>query len=115
MARKTAGHLKIKIADWTIADQVAWAAARRPGDVYEPGGLASEVSATSAIWMADAYGYWVGWLKRKGLLPDGSSALDALCRDHVISYVTEIREDIASCTAAIRVRKLYLMVRRLAP
>ena len=115
MPRKIADHLKIRPEDWPAAEQEAWEAARHPGDVFDPGGPASEAPAASVKWMADAYGYWMGWLKRNGLLTEDASALDAICREHVASYVADLREVIASTTIAIRIRKLHQMVRALSP
>ncbi len=115
MAGKTEDRLIVKLEDWPKADRDAWAAARRPGDVLEPGGPASHWSPGSMTWIVNAYGHWVGWLTRRGLLGKDAAALDAICRGHVAAYIADMRKVNASSSVADRLQKLSLMAGAMAP
>jgi integrase len=115
MARKSKEPLITKPDNWPQADREAWRAARRPGDVLEPGGRASHLSPASILWMERSYGYWVGWLELNGLPGRNKAAFDAVCRENVARYVVDIRQTISSSSVADHIQKLCLMTRALAP
>jgi integrase/recombinase XerD len=115
MPRTYPYRLSLKLEEWPVADRLAWSAALQPGDVLDLGGAASHWSPATVRWMSNAYGHWLGWLKRNALFDADGTAAQAIQPALVARYASDMRAVNASSTVADRVQKLYLVAKVLSP
>ena len=56
----------VKLEDWPPIDQLAWRAALRPGDLLDPGGVATRWAEATRQMIVEGYGHWLTWLTLQG-------------------------------------------------
>ena len=101
---------------WPPADQAAWKAAFKPGDLFEGGGGAgAHLAPGSRKSIARGYARWLAYLAEQH--PDllGLTPAVRLRKPVVRGYIEELRGEVANMTVAIYLHQLYLAVGLLAP
>jgi integrase/recombinase XerD len=107
----------LKLDEWPPADRAAWERARAEGDVLEPGtgGLASQWRDTSARTIAKAYGRFLCFLDRQGLLDKSADPATRLNPEVLRPYLDELGALNASGTVLSQVRFLNCGVKAMFP
>jgi integrase/recombinase XerD len=91
---------------WPDRDRYLFEAARRPGDILEPGGLASTWRPKTVIWATENYGYWLTWLDRRGELDQSEDPARRCTAERLSAYLNSLQEHLAPATVATRLRAL---------
>jgi integrase/recombinase XerD len=105
----------LKLDAWPAPDQQAWREACRVGDVLEGAGVATEWAPQTQDAVAKAYGRWLGWLARQGLLEPGIGPADRLERSVVARYVADLQASVAPNTVVMYVSYLAMALRAMVP
>lgn len=112
---KEAPRRSLPFADWPAVDQTAWNTAQQPGDILDPGGVATRWADTTCRLVVNGYGHWLYWLKREGLLDLGQSPEDRVTRAIVSRYVEMLKAGVAPYTVSARLQQLGNAMRAMAP
>jgi integrase len=99
---------------WPQADRTAWASARAPGDIFEPGGAAAHWRTTTAENFENEYGVWLAWLAANDALDGASKPEDRVTQDRVAAFVEEMQAVVTPATVANRVARLHTAMRLFA-
>jgi integrase/recombinase XerD len=105
----------IPVNCWPEADRTAWLAAHRPGDVLDPGGVASTWSLATQRKTASGDGRYLFWLAERGELNPAAAPADRVTRERLASYLTDLRRDNRGHTIQNRIQELGDALRALAP
>jgi integrase/recombinase XerD len=100
---------------WPTGDHAAWQAALKPGDVFEPGGVASRWSAATQRKTALGYGRYLFWLQRHCNLDVTLAPAGRVHRDLVRAYLEELKLTNRGHTLHNRIQELGNAMRALAP
>jgi integrase len=103
------------LAEWTIADQAAWARATAPALRLRKGGAGSHLAAITQRDLAKRYGYFIDHLIRKDLLDPDAELAAQVTPDLVASFVGELSCRVSSVTTAGTVYKLRRAAELLDP
>jgi integrase/recombinase XerD len=101
--------------EWPAADQVAWAEARAPGNILQPGGRASHWRPSSLAAAEHDWGRFLTFLDLDGKLDPAASPAARATRENVESYITALQALNAPVTVSTRVNGLFGMLCVLAP
>lgn len=113
--KKDPARKVLKVSAWPEADQRAWEAALLPGDPLEPGGAGAQWAPQTRSMVAKAYGRWLGWLAREGILTCDSNLETRATPDRIARFIAELQTMVALSTTISYVRYLELAVRALLP
>src|SRR4051812_20472682 len=91
---------------WPDVDRRAWQAALRQGDIFEPAGVAAEWGPRTQRKVAVAYGRWLTWLGRAGLLDPALGPAERVTPANVAGYIADLQVMNAPYTVLGRVRDL---------
>ena len=105
----------IPVDRWPEADRTAWSAAHRPGDVLEPGGIASTWSLATRRKTAAGYGRYLQWLAERDELDPAGTPADRVSRERLAAYLTDLRRINRGHTIQNRIQELGDAMRALAP
>jgi len=105
----------LPVALWPEADRLAWEAARRPGDVFEPGGAAARWSPATQRKTALGYGRFLFWLSERGELDLAEAPCARVTHDRVTAYLQELKRTNRGHTVHNRIQELGNAMRVLAP
>jgi integrase/recombinase XerD len=106
----------VKIAAWPEADRLAWTAALREGDIFEPMGSAVRWAPRTRNKVAVAYGRWLTWLERAGGLEPAAGPADRVMPANVGRYIADLEAaDNSPYTVLGRVRDLTNAMKAMAP
>jgi integrase/recombinase XerD len=114
MARPTWSK-SLAVGLWPPVDHAAWQAALKPGDVFEPGGVASRWSAATQHKTALGYGRYLFWLQEHGNLDVTLAPAGRVDRDLVRAYLEELKLSNRGHTLHNRIQELGNAMRALAP
>jgi hypothetical protein len=98
-----------------MPDRLAWHAALRPGDVFDPGGTAAAWSAPTQRKTALGYGRFLFWLQQRGELGSDAGAATRVTRERVAAYLGDLRRINRGHTIHNRIQELGDAMRALAP
>lgn len=105
----------LKVDAWPAPDQQAWREACRVGDILDGAGLATEWAPQTRSAVIKAYGRWLGWLARQGLLEPGVGPAERLERSVVALYVTDLQTSVAPTTVVMYLSYLAFALRAMVP
>jgi integrase/recombinase XerD len=105
----------IPVDCWPEADQAAWLAAHRSGDVLDPGGVAAAWSPATRRKTAAGYGRYLFWLAERGELDPAAVPAGRVTRERLASYLADLRRDNRGHTIQNRIQELGDALRALAP
>src|SRR5258707_3118727 len=105
----------LPIALWPVADRNAWHAAMKPGDVFEPGGVASRWSPASRRKTALGYGRLLFWLQGRAELDPNVEPAARVTRERVSAYLEELKRTNRGHTIQNRIQELGDSMRAIAP
>lgn len=103
------------LAEWPALDQAAWAAALLPGDVFDPGGVATTWALATQKMVVQGYGHWLTWLARHNALDPSLAPAARVSRERLFGYLQELRASVASFTVATRIQQVGNALRAMAP
>ena len=78
-------------------------------------GVATEWAPQTRDAVAKAYGRWLGWLARRGLLEPDIGPADRLERSVVARYVADLQASVAPNTVVMYVSYLAMALRAMVP
>ena len=105
----------LPFADWLAVDQAAWTMAQQPGDILDPGGVATRWADATCRLVANGYGHLLYWLRREDLLDLGQNPEDRVTRTIVFRYVEMLKVGVAPYTVSARLQQLGNAMRAIAP
>ena len=100
----------LKPAEWPVTDRNAWEQACRPPLRLRSGGAAGHLKASSRLILARAYGYFLDFCKRAGLLDMNRAAAGHVTEEIAAAFLAELSGRVGSVTRAI----LFGRIRRIA-
>jgi len=103
------------IAEWPAADQLAWTEAIRPAVRLQRGGAAAHLAKVSQNDIANRYGLYLDFLRRKGLFDVRSGANELVIPKYVLDYMVELKNRVSSVTVWNSIYKLRRAAECLAP
>jgi integrase len=101
--------------EWPAADRRAWEAALLPGDIFEPGGVASRWSAATRRKTAAGYGRFLFWLQEQGALDECVGPEARVTRERLAAYLDELRTMNRGHTLQCRIQELGDALRAMVP
>ena len=105
----------LPVAEWPSADQVAWAAACRAGQLLRRGGAASHLKPITQNDLARRYGYFLDCLSRNGRLNLSAEAGAHTTAANIQLYLAEIKERLSSVTIYGSIYKMRRLTQLVAP
>src|SRR6266852_4639788 len=105
----------LPIALWPVADRTAWQAGLKPGDVFEPSGVASRWSAATQRKTASGYGRFLFWLMERGELDGALPPASRVTRRRVEAYLDELKRTNRGHTIQNRIQELGDTMKAIAP
>jgi site-specific recombinase XerD len=105
----------MKIEDWPAADRAAWQAAREPGDVLDPEGLAADWRPATVRKNMSGYGRWLTWLDLCGVLDRDAEPAGRVTPERIAAYVGDLQARNAPNTVIARLAELRNMLRVMTP
>ena len=103
------------IEEWPAEDRAAWEAAFRPGDPFEPGGLAAHWRPRTRALVAQSYGHWLTFLEHQGRLDENQSPAERTTAEAIAAYLQILEPRCRSATVVIRIDGLVEALRVMAP
>ena len=107
-------YLCMPIAKWPPIDAVAWATSLKPGDLLDPGGLASRWAPRSRRQVVVAYGRWLQWLEDHGAIDRAVGPAEHVTRDLVTLYADDLHTKLSPFTVASYIQLLNDALRAMA-
>jgi site-specific recombinase XerD len=104
----------LPLAEWPALDRAAWEAALQPGDVLEPGGIATRWRDVTRSNVVKGYGVWLHWLKETSRLDPAVPPAARVTRAQVAVYLSDLRGK-AGYTIAGRLHELGSAMQAMAP
>jgi integrase/recombinase XerD len=104
----------LPLAAWPVVDQAAWQAALQPGDVLDPGGLATSWRPVTRANVVKGYGAWLNWLQETGRLDPSVAPATRVTREQVALYLADLQGK-AGYTVASRLHELGSAMQAMAP
>jgi integrase len=105
----------IPLDRWPEADRLAWIAAQAPGDVLDPGSVASMWSPATRRKTAAGYGRYLFWLAECGELDPAATPAERVTRERLVAYLADLRRVNHGHTIQNRIQELGDAMRALAP
>jgi integrase len=105
----------LPIAEWPVADRLAWVEGCRPAQRLKRGGAASHLATVSQDDIAKRYGLYLDFLNRNGRHDPADNVVALVTPDHVTAFVTELQARVRSVTVWNSVYKLRRAAQLLAP
>ena len=105
----------IPVEQWPAGDRAAWQAAIRPGDPFEPGGLAANWRSRTRALVAQSYGQWLTCLQCHGTLDESQSPAERVTGAAVASYSQLLQRRCRSATVVMRIEGLIEALRVMEP
>jgi hypothetical protein len=96
----------LPLAEWPEQDRAVWAAALQPGDLLDPGGVASRWAVATQIGVVNGYGRWLSWLAGRGLLDPVLPAEARVTRERLRAYAVDLQKAVAPFTVAARIEQV---------
>ena len=100
---------------WPAGDREAWQASLKPGNVFEPGSVASRWSAATQRKTALGYGRFLFWLQENDDLNPALAPEARVTRERVTAYLRELERTNRGHTLHNRIQELGNAMRALAP
>jgi hypothetical protein len=105
----------LKLVEWPAVDQRIWADARKPAGFLESPKPASQWSRQWRMIVEQAYGQWLSWLLRRGLLIPDLHPCERVTPELFMQFVSELRARVAPQSRSMMLGGLQRMLRVLAP
>ena len=105
----------IPLASWPEQDRLAFGRARRPGDVFELPGPAAAWAAETCRARVQAYGRYLNYLQRGGLLLDDEGPEVRATSDRLTGYLAEAREFLSPRTIGQTLLELSRIISAMVP
>ena len=112
---KSGWSKSIPIALWPARDRAAWDAALAPGDVLDPGGVASRWSPATRRKTALGYGRFLFFLLQRGDLDVLAGPTNRITHERLAAYLAELQRTNRGHTIQNRIQELGDAMRALAP
>jgi integrase/recombinase XerD len=100
---------------WPACDQAAWEKALQPGDIFDPGGVASGWPPVTQRKRASGYGRYLFFLDERGELDAVQSPADRITPERLRAYVAELQRTTRGHSIQNRIQELGDAMRALAP
>ncbi|MGO8918032.1 MAG: tyrosine-type recombinase/integrase [Stellaceae bacterium] len=94
---------------------MAWQAALTPGNVFDPGGVASSWASATQRKTARGYGRFLFWLRERGELDETVDPASRVTPELALAYLQELQRRNAGHTIQNRIQELGDAMRALAP
>ena len=107
--------ISLKLSDWPLADQRAWAEACRPRQGLKRGGAAAPLAPITTTDLERRYGYFLTYLKERGALDPSAEAAAQTTPEAVKGYLAHVEPLWSPVTIAQTLFKLTGMGTLLAP
>jgi integrase/recombinase XerD len=108
-------RLHLPLRCWPEVDRALWSDAQAPADFLQNAKPASHWSPDSRTFVEHAYGQWLAFLDRKGVL-DPTRTPGARASDHLLrEFIVELQGRVAPATVALRTGALLRMLIVLEP
>ena len=107
--------ISLKLAEWPLADQQAWAEACRPRQGLKRGGAAAPLAPITRKDLERRYGYFLTYLKERGELDPSAEAAAQITPEAVEGYLAHVEPLWSPVTIAQTLFKLTRMGTLLAP
>lgn len=85
------GRLALPLSDWPAADRAAWLTALSPDDPFASRNPTKGWRSATINKVKYGYGYWLGWLSKKGLLDPNATPDSRVSRDRARDYLAHLR------------------------
>ena len=105
----------LAIEEWPKPDQVAWKEAIRPAVRLQRGGAAAHLAQVSQRDIANRYGLYLDFLRRKQLFDTTCGSAELVIPEHVQDYMLELKARVSSVTLWNSIYKLRRAAECLAP
>jgi integrase/recombinase XerD len=105
--KKDPAHRCMKLALWPESDRQAWLTALEPVGFFDLGGVANGWKPTTQRKVCVAYGRWLNWLDRNGLMDPSAGPFSRASPANVANYVRHLQTANAPYTVLGRVRDLH--------
>lgn len=105
----------MRLPEWPALDQRAWAAAIEDGDILSGKGSAAHWRPETRRTVISAYGRYLTFLERSGLLDRSAGPESRLTPDRLRAYLAELAETIAPVTIFSRITGLAEALRVILP
>jgi hypothetical protein len=83
--------ISLKLSDWPLADQRAWAEACRPRQGLKRGGAAAPLAPITTTDLERRYGYFLTYLKERGALDPSAEAAAQTTPEAVEGYLAYVQ------------------------
>ena len=107
--------ISLKLSDWPLADQRAWAEACRPRQGLKRGGAAAPLAPITTTDLERRYGYFLTYLKERSELDPSAEAAAQITPEAVEGYLAYVQRLWSPVTIAQTLFKLTRMGTLLAP
>lgn len=105
----------IPAALWPAHDRAVWEKANQPGDIFDPGGVASAWPAATKRKRASGYGRYLFFLHERGELDPMKNPAERITKERLRAYVAELKRTTRGHSIQNRIQELGDMMRALAP
>jgi integrase len=105
----------LPLEQWPVSDRQAWLEALKPGDPFEPGGVASDWAEASCRKTRLGYGHWLDWLQEHGFLDPDAAPAARVTHERVRAYTSDLQQFVSAFTVQGRLQELADGLRALAP
>ncbi len=105
----------VPVGDWPAADRAAWERAIAPRARLGKGGAGAHLAPITQNDLARRYGYFIGHLMRKNLLDPEALAASRVTKNHIASFIDDLRARVGSVTVAQTIYKLRRIAQLLDP
>jgi site-specific recombinase XerD len=100
---------------WPAADGGAWIKACQAPARLKPGGRAGHLRPTTRDHYAERYAFFLGFLRRRGLLQSEGARAANVTPDKVDAYLVDLKDRVASTTMHDSIATLRLVAQIIAP
>ena len=115
MTAATPSCLSLPVAHWPELDREQWRWALQPAGFLEADKPASQWSPARRRIVEQAYGQWLAYLDRQGVLDPACGAADRATKARLQAFVTGLQGRVASASVSQMVGGLLRMFAVLAP
>ncbi len=105
----------LALPHWPRADRDGWEKACLATQRLRPGGAAGRLNSSTRVGPLRAYGYLLGFCRRKGLFEEGVAAAGHVTPNIIAAFLLELYHRVGSVTRVVYISRIRAMARILDP
>lgn len=105
----------LPLSQWPKRDRQLWEHAIKPADLFEDQSIAGGWTLATRQLTLYRYGYWLAWLRQRGLLDENQPIQDRVTSELVLQFADDLRSRVTPVSVFMVISGIKRMLDAIAP